>query len=153
MENAPPRAPLDDAPGRGAKNIGFLVGALVIVGAIVTLAMTSFDEQIYYYTVAEAQAKASEIGQREFRIKGNVVAGSLALREGVLNEHRFELIADAEVIEVHYNGPLPDTFSDDAEVIALGRFADGGRFVATEVIAKCPSRYEEAPPTAQSQQS
>lgn len=154
MDTMPPSPSLDSPPPRGGmKNVGFLVGSLVIVGAIVTLAMTSFDEQIYYYTVAEAHAIQSDLGTREFRIKGNVVPGSLALREGVLNEHRFALAADGETVTVDYDGPLPDTFADDAEVIALGRFTDGGHFEAIEVIAKCPSRYEEQAPTARSQES
>ena len=142
------QAPVIEAPRSGLRNVGFLLGALVIVGSIVALAMSSFDEQIYYYTVAEAQANAAEIGDTEFRIKGNVVAGSLHLRDGVLNEHAFALTADGVEVLVHYTGPLPDTFADDAEVIALGRFTGPDRFEAIEVVAKCPSRYEEQAPTA-----
>ncbi len=140
-------------PNKGAKNIGFLLGALVIVAGIVALAMTSFDDQIYYYTVDEAEAMRVDIGDREFRLKGNVVADSLMARDGALNEHVFALIADGSQATVHYSGPLPDTFGDDAEVIALGRYLEDGTFQATEVIAKCPSRYEEQAPTAQTQAS
>lgn len=145
---------LQPAPaGKGLQNVGFLVGALVIATGLVVLTMTSFDDQIYYYTVAEADAQRAEIGSHEFRIKGNVVVGSLMARDGVLNEHAFALEAEGAHATVHYTGPLPDTFADEAEVIALGRFREDGVFVATEVVAKCPSRYEEQAPTARAQDS
>jgi cytochrome c-type biogenesis protein CcmE len=134
--------------GGRLRNVGFVVGALVIVAALVGLTVTSFDAEVYYYTVDEAVAKQAEIGDHEFRLKGKVVVGSHALREGTLNEHLFVLANEGEQAEVFFSGPLPDTFADDAEVIALGRFAADGTFTATEVVAKCPSRYEEAPPTA-----
>ncbi len=142
--------PNPEAPRSGGlQNVGFLVGALVIVAAIVLLTTSSLDDQIYYMTVSEVEENFEEIHDSEFRLKGNVVAGSLMLREGVLNEHRFVLEADGAELTVDYTGPLPDTFSDDAEVIALGRMRDRTHFVAIEVVAKCPSRYEEEAPTAQ----
>lgn len=146
-------SPLEAPSAKPMKNVGFLVGALAIVGAIVLLTMTSFDDQIYYLTVNEAVTQRVDLGEQEFRLKGNVVADSLMARDGVLNDHVFVLIAEGEEAIVHYTGPLPDTFGDDAEVIALGRFSADGTFQATEVVAKCPSRYEEQAPTAQSQAS
>lgn len=152
MQEEPALNPLNEAPPTGLRNIGFVIGAIVIAGAIALLAATSLDDQIYYLTVAEAVEDYSELGDTEFRLKGDVVAGSLMLREGVLNEHRFVLEASGVEVTVDYTGPLPDTFADEAEVIALGRFLDREHFVAIEVIAKCPSRYEEAAPTAQASQ-
>ena len=47
-----------------------------------------------------------------------------------------------------YTGILPDTFKDEAEVVLNGRLtADGNFEVAPNgVMAKCPSKYEEAKP-------
>ncbi|MFT6399916.1 MAG: cytochrome c-type biogenesis protein CcmE [Bradymonadia bacterium] len=133
----------------GFNNVGFLVGALIIVAAIVVLTTSSLDDQIYYLTVSEVETSFEEMQDTEFRLKGNVVAGSLTLRDGVLSEHRFVLEADGSELIVDYSGALPDTFADDAEVIALGRMRDRTHFDAIEVVAKCPSRYEEEAPTAQ----
>jgi cytochrome c-type biogenesis protein CcmE len=36
---------------------------------------------------------------------------------------------------------LPDLFRDGAEVVVEGRL-EGERFVAQQVLAKCPSKYE-----------
>lgn len=165
MTQAPPPHPRDlpDSPGFGAPleaakqggvaNLRFLAGALAAVVAVVVLTVSSFDDQIYYLTVAEAQEQFSTLGEREFRIKGNVVVGSYTNDSEDLNLHTFVLEADGAHAEVSYLGPLPDTFADEAEVIALGHLSSPERFEAVEVIAKCPSRYEEAAPTAQSPQA
>jgi cytochrome c-type biogenesis protein CcmE len=42
---------------------------------------------------------------------------------------------------------LPDTSKDEAEVVLKGRLMDDGKFQVAPngVMAKCPSKYEEAP--------
>jgi cytochrome c-type biogenesis protein CcmE len=131
-------------------NVRFLVAAVVAACSIAWVVVTSFDQEVYFYTVAEVAERNEEIGTREFRIKGNVVPDSYRVGESSLNEHRFALEADGHVIEVAYTGVLPDTFAPDAEVIALGRLDSAGGFEAIEVVAKCPSRYEEQAPTGRS---
>ena len=145
---APP--PLEGPRSRGGlSNVRFLVGALVAVAAIIVLTVSSFNEQVYYFTVAEAADRYPGIQNTEFRIKGNVVPQSHHRPGDELNEHLFALTADGEQIEVRFVGPLPDTFADNAEVIALGAMTSADRFEAVEVVAKCPSRYEEGAPTAE----
>lgn len=133
---------------RRRSNIRFLVGTVISAAAVGVIAVTSFDQQIYYFTVAEAAAQATELEHEVFRLKGHVVDGSHVVNEHDLNEHRFLLEADGRQIEVTYFGALPDTFVDGAEVVALGRLQNDGLFVAEDVVAKCPSRYEEQAPTA-----
>jgi cytochrome c-type biogenesis protein CcmE len=45
---------------------------------------------------------------------------------------------------VSYVGPVPDTFTDenDIDVVVEGKLDRAGVFEATDVIAKCGSRYE-----------
>lgn len=139
---------VDAQRARRGSNLRFLVAILGAATAVAWVATTSFDQQIYFHTVSELDGHRAEIGTTEFRVKGNVVAGSHRLREGTLDEHLFTLVEGGQTLEVFYRGALPDTFSDDAEVVALGRLRPEGDFVAEEVVAKCPSRYEEQPPTA-----
>lgn len=135
--------------GAGRQGWLFVLGMLAAAAVVAWIAISSFDQQIYYYTVAEAAPQVEEIGNRQFRLKGNVRPGSHLVREGTLDDHRFTLVEGTSSLDVVYMGPMPDTFSDDAEVVALGRFNDNGVFVATEITAKCPSRYEGNAPTAQ----
>jgi len=52
----------------------------------------------------------------------------------------------AKTYPVTYRGLVPDTFTDanDIEVIVEGRLGRDGVFHATEVLAKCGSRYDAA---------
>ena len=140
----------DPPPSRSSRksNIRFLIAAGVAAVGVSIIAMSSFDDQVYFYTVAEASAKAGQIGDHEFRIKGNVVRASHMLKQGTLDQHLFQLVDHDKVVSVTYKGALPDTFKDEAEVVALGHLEDDGSFVATEVVAKCPSRYDNKAPTA-----
>ena len=44
-----------------------------------------------------------------------------------------------------YEGVLPDTFTDDIEVVLEGRFGEDGVFQAKTLLTKCGSRYEASP--------
>ena len=134
-------------PKNGKGNLRFVIAMVVAAAAVSGVAFSSFDNQVYFYTVAEAQAKAPEIGDDEFRIKGNVVRGSHFLKKDSLDIHHFQLVDADKVVEVVFEGPLPDTFTDEAEVVALGHMAAPNLFVAEEVVAKCPSRYDAKAPT------
>jgi cytochrome c-type biogenesis protein CcmE len=47
--------------------------------------------------------------------------------------------------QAEYRDALPDTFSDDVEVVMEGRLREDGVFEATTLLTKCGSRYEAAP--------
>lgn len=139
--------PTQPIEGQTKSPLRFLIGAIIAVGAVSWLAMTSFDAQVYYVTVSELQEEPARWVDREFRVKGTVVPGSHMVREGSLDIHRFEIVDEGHHLVVNFHGIMPDTFSDDAEVVALGRAQEDGSFLATEVMAKCASRYEEGAPT------
>ena len=44
-----------------------------------------------------------------------------------------------------YRGIAPDTFNDSVEVVVEGRIQHDGVIHATDVLAKCGSRYESVP--------
>ncbi len=138
---------LPELEGGASSNVRFLIGAVVAVAILVTVAVTSFSSEVYFLTVSEAAAATHALENTEFRIKGHVVRDSYRLAEGTLDTHLFTLIEGGHEVDVLYRGALPDTFADDAEVVALGQLEGDGRFVAVEVVAKCPSRYEGGPPT------
>ena len=50
-----------------------------------------------------------------------------------------------QTIPVTYRGVIPDTFTDSVDVVVEGRYNRNGTFVATTLLAKCASRYENAP--------
>jgi cytochrome c-type biogenesis protein CcmE len=51
----------------------------------------------------------------------------------------------ATTFPVDYRGLAPDTFTDGVDVVVEGRLGRDGTFHATTLLAKCASRYENAP--------
>ena len=50
-------------------------------------------------------------------------------------------------MQVVYNGPMPDLLRNEAQAIMTGRLDENGVFHATELLLKCPTKYEEAVPS------
>ncbi len=74
----------------------------------------------------------------DVRLNGNVVPGSIE-RAGLATS--FTVTDGREQVAVETETPLPDAFKDGSEVVALGRF-DGETLTATQVLAKCPSKFK-----------
>ena len=127
------------------KKIKFVAGSAVILGAVMALAISSFDEtKAYYQTVPELKAMGARAEGRRIRVAGNVVPGTIVRREeGVVT---FDIDYEGEGLSVRYVGraPLPDTLVDRAQAVAEGTLQPDGSFEATLVQAKCASKYESA---------
>jgi cytochrome c-type biogenesis protein CcmE len=130
-------------PPSSPRRTKFVVGALVVAGALFGLvgwAMSRPDATSFYVTVEELQAIQGAAPDRALRVNGNVVPGSIE-RRGL--ETTFMLAGGGARLRVHTNEPLPDAFRNGSEVVARGRY-DGHSFVASEVLAKCPSKFKAA---------
>ncbi len=125
----------------------FIVAGLLIVGAVSYLMVSGIDDNmLYYYTLSELMEKKSELAGVGVRVHGHVSSGTIRI-------HRERSQVDFLVMEkktthtlpVTYQGIIPDTFKDGAEVVVEGTYQAGRHhFQATILMAKCPSKYEEA---------
>ena len=123
----------------------FAALVVVIVGAVVWLAAGGISsDKTYYKTVAELQQMGTRAMGQRLRVAGDVEPGSIT-RKG--SEVWFRLRQDKQTIQVVYTGssPLPDTFRDGAQALADGRLGDNSVFRASQVQAKCASKYEAKP--------
>jgi cytochrome c-type biogenesis protein CcmE len=120
-----------------------LLAVVAIIGGVAAatvLAMLAFqDNLLYFYNPTQVVAGEAPSG-RTFRIGGMVTQGSLQKTEGTL-KIRFMVTDYKESIPVNYEGLLPDLFREGQGVIAHGRLADNGEFVADEVLAKHDENY------------
>jgi cytochrome c-type biogenesis protein CcmE len=80
---------------------------------------------------------------RHLRVAGNVAPGSIHRVGAGAN---FELLEQGKLLQVQYVGsePPPDTFKDDAQALAVGTYGRDGVFHATQLQAKCASKYAPA---------
>jgi len=58
---------------------------------------------------------------------------------------RFSITDGGATYPVVFRGITPDTFTDSVEVVVEGRLQKDGAIHATDVLAKCGSRYEAVP--------
>jgi cytochrome c-type biogenesis protein CcmE len=121
----------------------FLVGGAVVAFALVGLvgwAMSRPQATSFYMTVGELQAMGRTSEGRDYRVNGKVVAGTIE-RRGL--ETTFTIADEDGRLRVRTVQPLPDAFKAGSEVVARGRL-EGARFAASEVLAKCPSKFKAA---------
>jgi cytochrome c-type biogenesis protein CcmE len=127
----------------------FLLGAGIIVMSVVVLITQGVRETgVYFLTPSELAAKTSsdpsfyDVG---LKMGAKVVPGSVR-RDPSNRQIDFQVSDGLRTYPVTYRGLVPDTFTDanDIEVIVEGRLGRDGVFHATEVLAKCGSRYEAA---------
>lgn len=120
------------------------IATVVILATVAWLAFTGVrDNKSYYVTITELQGMGNKAYTRHLRVAGNVAPGSIH-RVGTNAE--FSLLEQGKVLRVEYKGsePPPDTFKDDAQALAVGTFGHDGVFHATQLQAKCASKYAPA---------
>ena len=118
----------------------------IIVVALGYLAYTGVqDTKSYYVTIKELNGMGSAAYVKRLRVAGNVAPGSIK-RQGTHLE--FQLVEQDRTLQVIYNGSEapPDTFKDNAQALAEGKFGRDGVFHATNIQAKCASKYAPKQP-------
>jgi cytochrome c-type biogenesis protein CcmE len=130
------------------KPIKIIVATIVILATVGYLAFTGVQEnKSYYVTISELQGMGGKAYTRHLRVAGNVAPGSIH-RSGTNVD--FALLEQDHTLQVSYKGdePPPDTFKDDAQALAVGTYGHDGVFHATQLQAKCASKYAPAAPAA-----
>jgi cytochrome c-type biogenesis protein CcmE len=121
------------------------IAIFVILGVIVYLAITGVQSnKSYYVTIQELQGMGNKAYTRHLRVAGNVQPGSIQ-HQG--SDAEFVLVENTRTLRVSYKGdePPPDTFKDNSQALAIGTFGHDGVFHATQLQAKCASKYAPAP--------
>ena len=103
------------------------------------------DSKSYYVTIKELNGMGNGAYSKRLRVAGNVVPGSIK-RQGTHLE--FLLVEQDRTLPVVYSGTEapPDTFKDNAQALAEGKFGRDGVFHATNIQAKCASKYAPKQP-------
>jgi len=152
-------------------NIKLILGGVVIALALVYLLISATRSNTQYFmTVQELQEQQSELQGQKLRMSGAVIGESIQYNPETLDlsftvaqipgDHRLieqmggmakvlaEAVADPDAarMTIHYTGVRPDLLKDEAQAIVTGTLDQNGVFQASELLMKCPSRYESALP-------
>lgn len=127
------------------RNVRIFGAFSLVILAMLYLISSGFNEEtmVYYSTVKELKLKGEDAFGQGFRVSGIVVPGSIEKAIDKI-EVRFVIEEEGERLSVIYNGVLPDTFKEGAEVLIEGKYQPDNIFYATNVFTKCASKYEAA---------
>jgi cytochrome c-type biogenesis protein CcmE len=126
----------------------FGAATAVIILLLGYLAYTGVqDSKSYYVTISELRKMGDSAYSKRLRVAGNVQPGSIKRNGTHLN---FVLVEQNQTLAVDYTGTEapPDTFKDDSQALADGRFDRDGTFHAKALQAKCASKYAPQQPGA-----
>ncbi len=131
---------------QGRRYVRFGAVIVIIIVALGYLAYTGVqDSKSYYVTIKELNGMGNGAYSKRLRVAGNVQPGSIK-RQGTHLE--FLLVEQDRTLPVVYSGSEvpPDTFKDNAQALAEGKFGRDGVFHATNIQAKCASKYAPKQP-------
>ncbi|MFQ6006167.1 MAG: cytochrome c maturation protein CcmE [Woeseia sp.] len=115
-----------------------LAAAGIVIAAVLT--MRAFQENMMFYVEISEVVNGNVPADRNFRVGGLVVEGSVVRKPGDL-EIEFTLTDLEAQLAVLYSGILPDLFREGQGIIAHGRMNDDGKFLADTVLAKHDENY------------
>jgi len=126
----------------------FLIGGALVLGTSGYLMASSIQGTAQYYlTPTELATKVktdASFLDRGVKVGARVVNGTIQ-RDPSGRALSFRMTDGAQTYAVAYRGIAPDTFTDGVDVVVEGKLDAAGTFHAKTLLAKCASRYENAP--------
>ena len=120
-----------------------VTGVIVIV-LIVVLAVVGGNSAAKTVTVSEAVALQ---GDNKIQVTGNVAENSFDIEGDTLTFQIYDAESDpaaSQLLDVRYDGGVSATFGNDVTAICSGKKGADGVLVCSELVTKCPSKYENA---------
>ncbi len=114
-----------------------IIGGVVVVIGIILGAMNFLESNVEYADFASAERT-----QKKVQVKGEWVKEQPSSFDADRVKFSFYMKDDANrVAKVVLDGAKPNNFELTTSVVAKGKFVNG-EFHASEVLTKCPSKYE-----------
>ncbi len=118
-------------------NMKIVLGGIVIVAALVFGAISFVQTNVEY-----ASFKAAMASQKKVHVKGAWMRD----KESTFNTASGQFVFymkddDNQEVKVVFDGARPNNFEIAEAVVVTGRF-ENGDFHASEILTKCPSKYE-----------
>lgn len=125
------------------RRLGVVTGLIVIV-VVLTLAIVGGNSAAHTVSVAEA-VELKDAGK--IQVTGNVAENSFDISGDTLTFSIYDADADpaaSTLLPVRYDGGVAATFGNDVTAICTGKKNAEGTLVCSELVTKCPSKYENA---------
>jgi cytochrome c-type biogenesis protein CcmE len=111
--------------------------ALVAMGWLVVKGLT--DATLYFLNADEAVAQKADLGDKRFRLQGEVVEGAVRTDDGV----NFDVTYNGVTVPVHHSGDPQDMFEPGIPVVLEGHWDASGEFFDSDhMLIKHSSEYK-----------
>jgi cytochrome c-type biogenesis protein CcmE len=118
-------------------NPKIIIGSVVIVVFLVFGAVSFMGSNVEYADFAKAEQSGKKV-----QVKGSWLKDKESQFDPRKSEFVFFMKDDnAREARVVFAGAKPNNFEMATSVVAKGRFKDGS-FYASEILTKCPSKYD-----------
>jgi cytochrome c-type biogenesis protein CcmE len=102
------------------------------------LILSAMEESIVFFFSPSELKERPVAADRRLRVGGLVEAGSIVKSGDTV---RFVVTDNAERLTIQYTGILPDLFREGQGIVAEGKLAADGVFMASDVLAKHDENY------------
>jgi cytochrome c-type biogenesis protein CcmE len=114
------------------------LAAVVVVAALGFLVYQGLgNATLYFRTADEAVAQREQLGDRRFRIEGDVVPGTVAQ---VGQDVSFRITSNGVEVPITHRGDPPELFQPGIPVVLEGRFQGPG-FASDRILVKHSETY------------
>jgi cytochrome c-type biogenesis protein CcmE len=148
----------------------FFIGGLFVFAAVILLAVTSLRGNTQYYLTINELLSHSNGQTQNVRISGVVLGDTIHYdvssntltftvanipgdnatieKMGGLAQalHISAIDPNAKQLKIKYQGSKPDLLTNEAQAIMTGSLGSDGVFTVSELLLKCPSRYDDSLP-------
>ena len=120
-----------------------VVTGIIVIVLVVILAVVGGSTSAKSVTIADV-ATGQYVDQK-IQVSGNVVENSFKTEGNVLTFDILDPNGDpSQIVRVSYEGGVAATFGNDVTAICTGKIGSDGVLRASELVTKCPSKYENA---------
>ena len=120
----------------------YLIGGIILILVTGYLLYLSFGSAVsYYLTVSEFYDESTELYDTRVRVAGRITDGPVDWNPENL-ELKFDITEGGQTLPVIYQGAKPSGFQAGASILVEGKYNPDGTFRASQLIMKCPSKYE-----------
>lgn len=115
-----------------------IIAGIIVVVFIIFGSYSFLESNVEYTNIAGAMKSHKKV-----QLKGEWNKEKESFFDSGTTQFTFYLIDESgNECKVVLDGAAPNNFELATSVVAKGRFVDEGYFHATEVLTKCPSKYE-----------
>ena len=127
--------------------------AIAIIAVAIGVVISTFGSSSNYITFKEAKQYAQEGNEQDYHVVGSLKKDASGEIVGMkydpfVDANRFEfMMVDSLNNEelVIYNQPKPADLEKTEKLVVIGRYI-GEEFHASNILLKCPSKYENESP-------